>query len=112
VNCNDPSIKYICSVRKPSCPKGYTWLYQLGQSCFKAVGPLNKTVGSYTFMDSTIARAFCAQDGTRLAVAETKSESDALAGWLKMTNNPVRVATKFVSLNLLTSLMRWLEESR
>jgi hypothetical protein len=81
----------MCVVKIPTCPPGYTWLYQLGQACFKVVGPVNQTVGAtYNSAEHPIANTMCSLDRTRLAVAETTSESTALSGWLKTTTNNVK----------------------
>ena len=33
--CLDDSIEFICSLRAPSCPSGYTWIPETGENCFK-----------------------------------------------------------------------------
>ena len=48
VNCFDPSVKYMCMIKVPNCPYGYTWVYQLGQACIKVTPPLNQVSKHFT----------------------------------------------------------------
>jgi len=71
-------------VKRPNCPAGYTWLYQLGQACFKVTSSVAQFIGSNFFQaDHPVANSMCAQDNTRLAVAENLVESTALLAWLR-----------------------------
>jgi hypothetical protein len=66
VNCNGPA-KYMCAVKVPNCPMGYTWVYQLGQACFKVTSEISYLVGNYIYAEHPVANSMCAQDNTRYA---------------------------------------------
>ena len=64
VNCNGPA-KFMCMVKVPNCPRGYTWLYQFGQSCFKVTPDVTYVVGTSTIGEHPMANSVCAQENTR-----------------------------------------------
>ena len=55
----------MCMVKVPKCPNGYTWLYQLGQSCVKVTADITFVVGTNTIAEHPVANSLCAQDNTR-----------------------------------------------
>jgi len=82
VPCINYVADYICTLRSPKCPDGYTWLAQFGAACFKVTpsGPFEKDGVNYNAVWTS--EAMCAAEGTRLAVFKTAEQGHALKNWL------------------------------
>ena len=72
---------FYCMAKAPSCPKGYTWLPQLGRSCVKLTGVSGIKYGNATLFEQPRARQACAREGTRLAHPTTQADLAVISGW-------------------------------
>eukprot|EP00095_Tigriopus_kingsejongensis_P007864 maker-scaffold1272_size51402-snap-gene-0.11 protein:Tk07864 transcript:maker-scaffold1272_size51402-snap-gene-0.11-mRNA-1 annotation:"hypothetical protein BRAFLDRAFT_106125" len=72
------SRPYICTLKQPHCPHGYTWIPEAGKSCFKIPESLG-IPGTANIKSIHNADDMCKREGTRLAVIDNVEEGQALS---------------------------------
>jgi hypothetical protein len=82
---------YICSLRRPNCPRGYTFRITINNqggtnsdSCFKVKGPSHLDWNSIHLFHHHVSLLddMCKEDGTRLAVPGSNNQMINIIRWL------------------------------
>ena len=85
VPCSDTAT-FICEAKPPSCPVGYSWIPQAGESsCFKMHSRTEtEDANSVKWSSIMTATKMCLAEGTRLATPATVQQVEALSDFFKI----------------------------